>query len=175
MLVLRDDRLSARPPLLSETFAGGGMTDEQWRNCRDPDKLLVAVEGVATDRQLRLWCCTCVRRVWRRFARIEAGRRAVETAEAYAQGAASSHDLEQANSAAQDAIRRARSLRVKDALRAAAWCAAEVMDALGVARSVGWGATYAAVGREDMARAAVEREAQAELLRRVLGRSGEKQ
>jgi hypothetical protein len=52
------------------------MTDGNWRTRSDPDAMLIAVEGVATDRQLRLWCCACVRRVWDRFAGADAGRRA---------------------------------------------------------------------------------------------------
>jgi hypothetical protein len=145
------------------------MTDEQWRACADPDEMLVAVNGLATDQQLRLWCCACVRRVWHRLAHADAGRRAVEAAEAFARGAASASELDEVCRAADDAIAGARVTRVRDALRAAAWCAAKEIDALGIARSVGWGATYAAVGKEDVARVAVERAAQAELLRQVLG------
>ncbi len=145
------------------------MTDDQWRACADPDEMLVAVQGVATDRQLRQWCCACVRRVWDQFAHAEVGRRAVMVAEAFARDTANISDLEQACQDAEAAIPVAPNYRVKDALRAASWCAAEAIDALGVARSVGWGATYAAVGREDVVQASVERAAQAELLRQVLG------
>jgi hypothetical protein len=151
------------------------MTEEQWRAYRDPDLMLMAVQGVAPDRQLRLWCCACVRRVWRRLAYAAAGRRAVEVADAFTRDAATASDLEQAERGAQDSLRRARSPLVKDALRAAAWCAAAVIDALGVARSVGWAATYAAGGKENVSRAAIERAAQAELLRQVLGAGGENQ
>src|SRR5215471_14352138 len=99
------------------------MTEEQWRACADPDEMLVAVDGMATDQQLRLWCCACVRRVWHRLARAEAGRRAVEVAEAFARGAASASDLGEACREAQEALRQVRVSRAKDALRAAAWCA----------------------------------------------------
>src|SRR5687768_5654610 len=76
--------------LLSLAFGGRGvMTDEQWRACAEPDEMLIVVDGRATDQQLRLWCCACVRRVWHRLARAEAGRRAVEVAEAFARGDAS--------------------------------------------------------------------------------------
>jgi hypothetical protein len=145
------------------------MTAEEWRVCADPDAMLVAVNGVATDRQLRLWCCACVRRVWRRLARAKAGRRAVEVAEAFARGAASASDLAEACRGAEEALRQVRVSRAKDALRASAWCAAGAIDALGVARSVAWGATYAAVGQEDAAGVAVERAVQAELLRALVG------
>jgi hypothetical protein len=144
------------------------MTDEQWRVCADPDLMLVMVRNDATDQQLRLWCCACVRRVWDQLAHTEAGRRAVEVAEAFARSAASPADLKQAYQDAQDAMREVRDRSVKDALLAASWCASETVDALGVARSVGWGATYAAVGQEDATRIAVERAAQADLLRGVL-------
>jgi hypothetical protein len=145
------------------------MTPEEWRACADPDAMLVAVDGVATDQQLRLWCCACVRRVWRRLAHAEAGRRAVDVAEAFARGAASASDLAKACRGAEEALRQVRVSRAKDALRAAAWCAAGAIDALGVARSVAWGATYAAVGQEDVEGATTERAAQADLLRGFVG------
>lgn len=131
--------------------------------------MLVALDGVATDGQLRLWCCACVRRVWDRLASAAAGRQAVEVAEAFARGAASTSDLAEARRDAEEAIRHVRVSRVKDALRAAAWCTAGAIDAPGVARSVAWGAAYAAVGQEDAGGLTVERFAQAELLRRFLG------
>jgi hypothetical protein len=130
------------------------MTDAEWNVSTDPDEMLVAAQGVATERQLRLWCCACVRRVWDRIADVEAGRLAVETAEAFARGTASSAELTQAHRAAQHARSRVHDLRVKDALDAASWCAAESIDALGVARFVGWGAAYAAVGQDDLERIA---------------------
>ncbi len=145
------------------------MTPEQWNFCNNPDEMLVAIDGVATDRQLRLWCCACVRRVWHRFARAVAGRRAVEVAEAFALDAANASDSEKANRDAEEAIVRARAGRLRDGLRAAAWCTAGVIDALGVARSVAWAATYAAVGKNDVAKAAVERAAQSALLRDIFG------
>lgn len=144
------------------------MTAAEWRDCVEPDEMLVALDGMATDEQLRLWCCACVRRVWHRLASAEAGRRAVAVAEAFARGAASAEDLADARRGAEEALSRVRVSRAKDALRAATWCAFPATDALGVARSVAWGSTYAAVGQEDRAGIVGERAAQAELLRGIV-------
>lgn len=144
------------------------MTAGEWQACVEPDEMLVALAGVPTDEQLRLWCCGCVRRVWHRLASAEAGRRAVEVAEAFARRAASASELAAACRGAEEALHQVRVSRARNALRAAAWSAAGAIDALGVARSVSWGATYAAVGQEDAAGIAGERAAQAELLRAIV-------
>ena len=131
--------------------------------------MLVAMHGVATDEQLRLWCCACVRRVWDRLAPDGVGRRAVEVAEAFARQAATAAELSEVRGSVEEALRQTRVSRTKDALFAAAKCTAGAMDALGVARTVAWGATIAAVGQDDAAGIAVERTAQAELLRGIIG------
>lgn len=149
------------------------MTAGEWRDCAEPDVMLVALNGAATDAQVRLWCCACVRRVWHRLARFEAGRRAVEVAEAFARGTAGASDLAAACSVAEEALCRVRVSREKDALEAATWCALLAIDALGVARSVSWGSTYAAVGQKDRAGIVGVRAAQAELLRAIVSTTPE--
>jgi hypothetical protein len=51
------------------------MTEAEWVTCASPGRMLEAVRGLATPRQLRLFQVACVRRVWRYVT--EAGSRAV--------------------------------------------------------------------------------------------------
>src|SRR5437773_1136203 len=52
-----------------------------WRTGKTPDKLLSAVKGKVSDRQLRLFACACARLYWDRFS--PQGRQAVEAAERF--------------------------------------------------------------------------------------------
>jgi hypothetical protein len=81
------------------------MTPEEWERCDDPDVMLsfLRVQGskprrrryrkhsVTSQRRWRLFACACCRRLWNLLD--ERGKRAVVTAERYADGAASEEEL----------------------------------------------------------------------------------
>jgi hypothetical protein len=68
------------------------VTEQQWRACPDPQKMLEYLRGKASQRKLRLFAAACCRRVWGSLG--EAQRRpAVEVVERFAEGAASGDDV----------------------------------------------------------------------------------
>jgi hypothetical protein len=81
------------------------MTEADWNSCTDPQAMLQFLRGRASDRKLRLFAAACCRLVWDDLT-AHRSRRAVETAEAYADGLATDADLlwahSQALSAASD-------------------------------------------------------------------------
>lgn len=70
------------------------MTEAEWRECADPTAMLGFLRGKASNRKLRLLtsaCCRCAENVLRH----EPLRRAVETAERYADGRARYREMVQ--------------------------------------------------------------------------------
>ncbi|OAI45594.1 hypothetical protein AYO44_12690 [Planctomycetaceae bacterium SCGC AG-212-F19] len=59
------------------------MTEAEWLNGTDPVVMLDFVRGKATDRQLRLFACACVRRIWNLLV-DERSREAIEVTEQFA-------------------------------------------------------------------------------------------
>jgi hypothetical protein len=72
------------------------MTESNWMNCTDPQKMLEFLRDKASDRKLRLFACACCRCMWGLLADDAWGRNLVELAERFADGAASLADLETA-------------------------------------------------------------------------------
>ena len=61
------------------------MIETEWLTCSNPDQMLYLLKNEASERKLRLFAAACCRRIWR-FMEDEHGRRAVESAEAFADG-----------------------------------------------------------------------------------------
>jgi hypothetical protein len=72
------------------------MTEAEWLACTDPAAMLEFIRGKANDRKLRLFACACCRRVWNFLSDDEWGRRLVELAERFADGAACPEEVENA-------------------------------------------------------------------------------
>jgi hypothetical protein len=89
------------------------MTEATWNECGDPETLLDWLERKAmlNERKLRLFNCACCRRVWGQMG--EWSRRAVETAERYADGFASAAELEAARAALAGGPELLRALRIE--------------------------------------------------------------
>jgi hypothetical protein len=105
------------------------MTEAEWQSCEDPQTMLefLRESDRASERKLRLFAAACCREVevWSRLL-SKRSRRAVETAEQYADGLASRELLV---AAGKGAFRAATGIPLVDPLRFrhyAAWAAREV-------------------------------------------------
>ena len=100
--------------------------DELWNVGEMPSeyRLWIATrDGVMSDKDLRLFACWCVRQVWH-LLKDDRSKRAVEVVELYANGKATSEELDAARAAAWAAAWAAASARARDAASDAAWAAA---------------------------------------------------
>jgi hypothetical protein len=68
------------------------VTEKEWLECAEPEVMLKFVESKATERQLRLFICACVRQVWNHLDH-ETSERAVELAEQFSDGGVSEEVL----------------------------------------------------------------------------------
>jgi hypothetical protein len=73
------------------------MTEEEWLGSPHLyDRIRSLEKQGGNERRLRLFACACCRRVWN-LLQVDAARRLVELAEAYADGEATEVDLQVAN------------------------------------------------------------------------------
>src|SRR4051812_8998586 len=90
------------------------MTEKQWLRCHDPNEMLRAMHpraanrkgpklpGPCSPRKQRLFACACCRKYWDLLT-DERSRRAVETAEQFADGLVGKEALAKADAAARKA------------------------------------------------------------------------
>jgi hypothetical protein len=73
------------------------MIEADWNSCDRPKDMLafIAKQGKASERKMRLFSCACFRSVWHNLTDSNA-QRAIEVAEAYADGIATEDDREKA-------------------------------------------------------------------------------
>ncbi len=67
----------------ADRMKGDAMTEADWNTCTDPKLMLEFLRHKASDRKLRLFACGCCRLVWHLLSE-EGSRKAVETAEQFA-------------------------------------------------------------------------------------------
>jgi hypothetical protein len=80
------------------------MIESEWLACGDPQPMLRHLGCKAGERKRRLFACACCRRAWHLLADYRI-RKAVETAERYADNAASETELEAASDSAEVVFR----------------------------------------------------------------------
>lgn len=71
------------------------MTEQEWLECADSQKMLEFLRGKASDRKLRLFACACAQNIWR-FYPGERSRHVVAVSERYADGLATKDELKMA-------------------------------------------------------------------------------
>lgn len=69
------------------------MTESEWLSCTEPNKMLEFLGGRASDRKLRLFAVSCIRRVFHLLDDKPASRKTIEFAERFADGQATTDAL----------------------------------------------------------------------------------
>ena len=104
------------------------MTEEEWLAATDPTPLLEFMRGKASDRKLRLIACACCRRVWNLLSNKHC-RKALITAEAYADAKVSEEKLRFAWGDARRAAQQEYRREIAAAEATAMWSVGECCEA----------------------------------------------
>jgi hypothetical protein len=80
------------------------VTEEEWWNCTEPEKMLRFLQGKASDRKFRLFAAACCRSIWH-LLEDEQSRDDVTLAERYADGLALGNETTAAGDASHEADR----------------------------------------------------------------------
>ncbi len=72
------------------------MTNQEWRRCNDPVKMIQGLKGIASDRKSILYLCGGCRCIWN-LLYDDRSKFAVEVAERYADGLANREELGRAS------------------------------------------------------------------------------
>lgn len=136
------------------------MTESEWLQSTGPAVMLEFLRGKASNRKLRLFAVACCR-IWHQWDGYQGERRAVEAAERFADGLAAEKELRAAGNDAEPIPMGGAGLggAGHNVTRTDAWDAAAVVSRL-VAEAVG----LASPGGDEL-----ERQAQADLLRDIVG------
>jgi hypothetical protein len=149
------------------------MTEQEWLECTDPEKMLEFLQGKASDRKLRLFACACCRRFWHLLVDSRS-QQAVETSERFADALVGRGELaraaEDARSAGEAVARQIDPEAGFDAARAAQFTCALPMKPL-VAEQLARNGVALTCAGPGLSAAKGERQAQADLLRDVFGNS----
>ena len=117
------------------------MDQQEWLRCTDAHLMLAFLRGQVSARKWRLLACACCRCAWTFFPTDDRGRQAVETAERFADGLASTEELQQARRGALAGLRAMEGIRLR-ADRP------KRMVVVGVARASVWAASSASQEEE---------------------------
>jgi hypothetical protein len=74
------------------------LAEDEWLNCRDPERMLEYLRGKVGTRSLRRFAIACCRRICHLMAHEES-RRAIEVGERYAEGLSSEQERQEASAA----------------------------------------------------------------------------
>jgi hypothetical protein len=131
------------------------MTEQEWLVCNDPHPMLAFLTSQpVSERKLRLFAFACSRRMWDWIDKL--GRAAVEAAEKFADGKASSEEM------------RAARLACQGAGGKSAWYAAATIPTV-AARNAARSAQAGVASNPMIGSEAAELAAQADLLRGIFG------
>jgi hypothetical protein len=78
------------------------MTEAEWNECADPQKMLEFLRSKASDRKKQLFAVGCCRRIWH-LIRDQRSRTSVEVVEQFADGQATERQLREAGESAEAA------------------------------------------------------------------------